>query len=51
VNFITNRYAAEARVGIFGILNQSGEPAVPNIVNLVMPSIKATGMNKLWMCI
>lgn len=48
VDLTNGIYAADGGGDIFATLSQSGEPAIPNIVDLVNPSLKAIGMNELW---
>jgi amidase len=48
VDFTNGIYAADGGVDIFATLSQSGEPAIPNIVDLVNPSLKAVNINELW---
>ncbi|RFU31613.1 hypothetical protein B7463_g4747, partial [Scytalidium lignicola] len=48
VELINNIYAGDGGADIFAALKQSGEPAIPNINDLVDPSIKAVTMNELW---
>ncbi|KAH8797753.1 amidase signature domain-containing protein [Xylogone sp. PMI_703] len=48
VDLINQIYAGDGGADIFEALKISGEPAIPNIDDLVNPSIKAVNMNQLW---
>ncbi|KAL2848589.1 amidase signature domain-containing protein [Aspergillus pseudoustus] len=46
---LANRvYASDGGVDIFGALNASGEPAIPNISDLVRPDLPKMNVNELW---
>ncbi|KAF5645901.1 glutamyl-tRNA(gln) amidotransferase subunit A [Fusarium tjaetaba] len=41
-------YASDGGVDIFSTLNASGEPAIPNISDLVKPDLPKMNLNELW---
>ncbi|KAL2808217.1 amidase signature domain-containing protein [Aspergillus granulosus] len=46
---LANRvYASDGGVDIFAALNASGEPAIPNIADLVNPNLPKMNVNELW---
>ncbi|CAG8908704.1 unnamed protein product [Penicillium egyptiacum] len=46
---LANRiYASDGGTDIFGVLKASGEPAIPNIADLVSPSLPKMNLNQLW---
>ncbi|CEN59802.1 Putative Acetamidase-A [Aspergillus calidoustus] len=46
---LANRvYASDGGVDIFGTLNASGEPAIPNIADLVNPNLPKMSINEVW---
>ncbi|SPO07361.1 probable Acetamidase [Cephalotrichum gorgonifer] len=46
---LANRvYAADGGTDIFAALSLSGEPAIPNIKDLVNPSLEKVGVNDVW---
>ncbi|KAL3451082.1 amidase signature domain-containing protein [Aspergillus insuetus] len=46
---LANRiYASDGGVDIFGTLNASGEPAIPNIADLVNPTLPKMTINEVW---
>ncbi|KAL3464648.1 amidase signature domain-containing protein [Aspergillus heterothallicus] len=46
---LANRvYASDGGVDIFGALKASGEPAIPNIADLVNPNLPKMNVNELW---
>ncbi|KAL4805918.1 Acetamidase [Aspergillus unguis] len=47
-DLINNIYAADGSADVMAAINASGEPAIPNIKDLLNPDIKAISMNKLW---
>jgi amidase len=48
VDLIQSIYASDAGQDIHSVLSASGEPAIPNINDLVDPSISAADISKLW---
>lgn len=47
-NLINSIYAGDGGADIHGVLQESGEPAIPNINDLVRPDIKAVSIPELW---
>ncbi|KAI2792890.1 Acetamidase [Penicillium oxalicum] len=47
-NLIGNIYASDGNTDVFKDINASGEPAIPNIKDLLNPDIKKIDMNQLW---
>ncbi|KAL4902342.1 Acetamidase [Aspergillus multicolor] len=45
---ISNIYAADGSADVTRDISASGEPAIPNIKDLLNPDIKAVTMNELW---
>ncbi|KAM0490787.1 hypothetical protein ACHAP8_011181 [Fusarium lateritium] len=46
---LANRiYAADGGTDIFSVLNASGEPAIPNIADLVKPNLPKLTLNEVW---
>ncbi|KAL4977968.1 Acetamidase [Aspergillus desertorum] len=45
---ISKIYAADGSVDVIRDISASGEPAIPNIKDLLNPDIKAVTMNELW---
>ncbi|KAL3482483.1 Acetamidase [Aspergillus californicus] len=48
VSLITKIYGADGSKDVQTEINASGEPAIPNIKDLLNPSIKPASMNELW---
>lgn len=48
VNLINGIYASDGGTDIFNTLKESGEPAIPNIADLLNPSLPKIDMNELW---
>ncbi len=48
VDLISHIYASDGGTDIFNVLKESGEPAIPNIQDLVNPSLPKIDMNALW---
>ncbi|KAL2014079.1 hypothetical protein VTN00DRAFT_1604 [Thermoascus crustaceus] len=48
VDLINGIYASDGCADVLRDINASGEPAIPNIKDLLNPNIKAVGMNTLW---
>ncbi|KAJ5492991.1 Acetamidase [Penicillium diatomitis] len=47
-NLINNIYASDGNTDVFKDINASGEPAIPNIKDLLNPDIPKIDMNQLW---
>ncbi|KAI9374808.1 Acetamidase [Aspergillus egyptiacus] len=47
-DLINKIYAADGCADVMKDINASGEPAIPNIKDLLDPNIKAANMNELW---
>ncbi|KAH7263835.1 amidase signature domain-containing protein [Fusarium tricinctum] len=46
---LANRvYASDGGTDIYSVLNDSGEPAIPNIAELVKPNLPKLDLNELW---
>ncbi|KAL5345357.1 Acetamidase [Pseudogymnoascus australis] len=46
---LANRiYASDGGADMFGVLKASGEPAIPNIADLVSPNLPKMNINELW---
>ncbi len=48
VDLINKIYASDGGSDIFGVLKESGEPAIPNFKDLIDPSFPKIDMNALW---
>ncbi|KZF18934.1 acetamidase [Xylona heveae TC161] len=48
VNLIDRIFASDGGQDIFSVLQESGEPAIANIQDLVNPSLSKVDMNELW---
>jgi len=47
-DLINKIYAADGGADIFSVLKESGEPAIPNIQDLVKPSLPKLDTNEVW---
>lgn len=48
VDLANRTYAADGGTDIFATLNQGGEPAIPNIADLVNPNLPKLTLNEAW---
>ncbi|KAJ9218983.1 hypothetical protein DTO027B5_7762 [Paecilomyces variotii] len=48
VDLINGIYASDGCTDVYRDINASGEPAIPNIKDLLQPNIKKADMNELW---
>ena len=47
-DLINSIYASDGGTDVFDVLKKSGEPAIPNIADLLNPSLPKIDMNELW---
>ncbi|KAI4126781.1 MAG: hypothetical protein LQ347_004836 [Umbilicaria vellea] len=48
VNLINGIYAGDGGDDVYGVLKESGEPAIPNFQDLISPDLPKVDMNQLW---
>lgn len=48
VNLVNGIYASDGGSDVYKVLEESGEPAIPNFQNLIDPSLPKIDMNQLW---